>query len=103
MFASIFIFILLLPAACLPLALDIFFSSSELGEMGVCLKKSDDLHAMSLYEYELVCIPLNSNSCENAGFLWGSAKDYKFVSKLSIWPAQDSPTGRGVFRIEDLS
>jgi hypothetical protein len=40
MFASIFILILLLPVACLPLTLDTFFSSTDLSEMGVCLKKS---------------------------------------------------------------
>jgi hypothetical protein len=42
MFASIFILILLLPAVCLPLALDTFFSSSDLDEMGICLESSDD-------------------------------------------------------------
>jgi len=70
MFTSIFILILLLPAVCLPLALKTFFSSTDLSEMGVCLKKSKDAHAMSLYEHELVCIPIKSNSCEYAGCLW---------------------------------
>ncbi len=50
MFASIFILILLLPAVCLPLALDTFFSSSELGEMGISLKDSDDRFPMQGYE-----------------------------------------------------
>ena len=43
MFASIFILILLLPAVCLSLALDTFFSSSDLDEMGIFLENSDDM------------------------------------------------------------
>jgi len=42
MFASIFILILFLPAAFLPLGLNVFFSSDELNEMGVCLESSND-------------------------------------------------------------
>jgi len=42
MFASIFILILLLPAAWLPLALDTFFSSTDLDEMGISLEISGD-------------------------------------------------------------
>lgn len=42
MLASIFILILLLPAACLPLALDTFFSRADLNEMGISLENSDD-------------------------------------------------------------
>ena len=54
MFASIFILILLLPAVCLPLALDTFFSSADLDEMGISLKNSDD--TFSVQGYELVDI-----------------------------------------------
>lgn len=43
MFASIFILILLLPTACLPLALDTFFSISDLDEMGISLESSYDM------------------------------------------------------------
>ena len=55
MFASIFILILLLPAVCLPLALDTFFSSADLDEMGISLKNSDD--TFPVQRYELVDIP----------------------------------------------
>ncbi len=50
MFASIFILILLLPAACLPLALDTFFSSADLDEMGISLKSSEDTFPVQGYE-----------------------------------------------------
>ncbi len=62
MFASIFILILLLPAACLPLTLDTFFSSSDLDEMGIFLENSDDMFPMQ--GYELVDVFPISNSCE---------------------------------------
>ena len=62
MFASIFILILLLPAACLPLALDTFFSSADLKEMGISLENSDD--TFSLQGNELVDVLPISNSCE---------------------------------------
>jgi hypothetical protein len=42
MFASIFILILFLPAAVLPLVLDIFVPNADLEEMGVSLENSDD-------------------------------------------------------------
>ena len=61
MFTSIFILILLLPAAFLPLALDTFFSSSELGKMGISLESSDETFPMQ--GYELVgFLPASNNS-----------------------------------------
>jgi hypothetical protein len=62
MFASIFILILLLPAVCLPLTLNTFFSSSELGEMGISLESSDDTFPMQ--GYELVDLLPTSFNCE---------------------------------------
>jgi len=62
MFASIFILILLLPAACLPLALEAFFSSADLKEMGISLENSDDTHPMQ--EDGLVDVFPVSNSCK---------------------------------------
>ncbi len=44
MFISILILILLLPFAFLPLALDMFFSSDELSEMGIYLENSEAAH-----------------------------------------------------------
>jgi hypothetical protein len=62
MFTSIFILILLLPAACLPLALDTFFSSSDLDEMGISLESSDDM--LPIQGYELVGFLPASSPCE---------------------------------------
>lgn len=62
MFTSIFILILLLPAACLPLTLNTFFSSADLKEMGISLESSDDMFPMQ--GYELVDVFPISNSCE---------------------------------------
>jgi hypothetical protein len=59
---TVFILILFLPAACLPLALDTFFSSSELGEMGVRLETSDD--TFRVQGYELVGFLPTSSPCE---------------------------------------
>jgi hypothetical protein len=62
MFATtVFIFILLLPAAFLPLWLN-SFSSAELKEMGVCLETSDDTFPMQGYELDGV-LP-TSNHCD---------------------------------------
>jgi hypothetical protein len=44
MFISILILILLMPFAFLPLALDMFFSSDELSEMGIYLENSEAAH-----------------------------------------------------------
>jgi len=55
MYTSIFILILLLPAVCLPLALETFFSSADLEEMGISLEGSDDIFPMQ--------------GCEPVGFL----------------------------------
>lgn len=52
MLVSIFILILFLPAAFLPLSLDTFFSNSELEEMGVCLERSTE--PLLVQRYELV-------------------------------------------------
>lgn len=52
MLVAIFILIPFLPAACLPLVLETFFSDAELDEMGVCLEKSVD--TVSMQGYELV-------------------------------------------------
>ncbi len=62
MFISIFILILLLPAACLPLALDIFVSKTDLDEMGISLEGSDN--TLPIQGYELVDEFPISNSCE---------------------------------------
>ena len=62
MLASIFILILLLPAVCLPLALDTFFSSSDLDEMGISLESSDDM--LPIQGYELVGFLPASSPCE---------------------------------------
>lgn len=60
MFTSIFILILLLPAACLSLALDTFFSTTQLSEMGISLKNSDD--TLPMQGYELVGLIPSSNN-----------------------------------------
>jgi len=62
MFASIFILILFLPAAFLPLGLTTFFSAEELDEMGICLETSDD--TFPVQGYDLVDIFPISNGCE---------------------------------------
>lgn len=43
MSASIFILILFLPAAILPVALDMFVSNCDLDEMGISLEDTDDI------------------------------------------------------------
>ena len=68
MLASIFILILFLPAAFLPLALDMFFSSTDLSEMGVCLEKPEG--SFLVKRRELIGILSQSNNCEDAGCLW---------------------------------
>lgn len=61
MLVAIFIFIPFLPAACLPLVLETFFSDAELDEMGVCLEKSVD--TFPLQGYELVgFLPASNNN-----------------------------------------
>jgi hypothetical protein len=51
------------------LALETFFSSSELGEMGICLETSDDMVPMQ--KYELVGLLPTSNNCEDSdGCIW---------------------------------
>jgi len=62
MFASIFILILFLPAAFLPLALDTFASSADLDEMGISLESSDDTFPMQ--GYELVSFLPASKHCD---------------------------------------
>lgn len=62
MLASIFILILFLPAAFLPLALDVFVSSADLDEMGVSLENSDDTFPMQ--GDELAGFLPASNRCE---------------------------------------
>jgi hypothetical protein len=62
MLASIFILILFLPAAFLPLVLDTFFSDSDLGEMGICLESTDDTFPMQ--GYELVGFFPTLNHCD---------------------------------------
>ena len=69
MFASIFILILLLPAVCLPLALNTIFSSADLSEMGVCLKRTDV--TFPVLGYELVCITQDSDKREDTNeYIW---------------------------------
>lgn len=63
MFTSIFILILLFPAACLPLALNTFFSSSDLDKMGISLKNSDE-PLISMQGYELVGFLPVSKNCD---------------------------------------
>ena len=43
MLASIFILILFLPTAFLPVAIKTFFTSGELDEMGICLEDSQTM------------------------------------------------------------
>jgi hypothetical protein len=62
MFASIFILILFLPAAFLPVALDTFVSSPDLDEMGILLENSDDTFPMQ--GYELAGFLPTANHCE---------------------------------------
>ncbi len=58
---TVFILILFLPAACLPLALETFFSTADLDEMGISLESSDDTFPMQ--GYELVgFLPASNNS-----------------------------------------
>ena len=69
MFASIFILILLLPGVCLPLALDTFFSSADLDEMGISLESSDDTFFMQ--GHQLVGLPPASSNCKGFdGWVW---------------------------------
>ena len=62
MFTSIFILILFLPAALLPLGLSTFLSVGELEEMGISLESSDDIFPMQ--GYELVGFLPVSSACE---------------------------------------
>ena len=62
MFASIFILILFLPAAFLPVVLDTFISNADLDEMGISLENSDD--TFPTQGYELVGFPPASSKCE---------------------------------------
>ena len=63
MFAiTVFILILFLPVAFLPLVLDTFASSADLYEMGISLERLDD--EFPLQGYELVDVFTISNSCE---------------------------------------
>ena len=50
MLASIFILILFLPAAFLPVVLDTFSSRAELEEMGISLENQDDTFPKQGYE-----------------------------------------------------
>ena len=59
---TIFILILYLPAAFLPVLLDAFVSSSDLDEMGVVLENSDDTFPMQ--GYELIGFLPVSNQCD---------------------------------------
>jgi len=58
----VFILILFLPAAFLPVVLDTFNSSTELDEMGIVLENSDDTFPMQGYEL-LGFLPI-SNQCD---------------------------------------
>jgi len=62
MLASIFILILFLPAALLPVVLDAFVSSSDLNEMGIVLENQDDTFTMQ--GYDLVGFLPISNQCD---------------------------------------
>ena len=59
---SIFILILFLPAALLPLGFDTLFSAADLDEMGVCLESHDDTFLMQ--EYELFGFLPTPNRCD---------------------------------------
>lgn len=72
MLASFFILILFLPAAFLPIALDVFASSNNLDEMGICLEKSEG--AFPMQRYELAGIHPTKNSCEETVCLWEITK-----------------------------
>ena len=62
MLASIFILILFLPAAILPVVLDTFASSADLEEMGISLENSDDTFPMQ--GYELVGVLSLAQKCD---------------------------------------
>ena len=62
MLASIFILILFLPAAILPVVLDTFASSADLDEMGISLENSDDTFPMQ--GYELVGVLSLAQKCD---------------------------------------
>jgi hypothetical protein len=69
MFISMLILILLLPFTFLPLALDAFFSSDELGEMGVYFENPENAHSLP------VTADLSKAYCaENACQLWNITK-----------------------------
>jgi hypothetical protein len=59
---TVFILILFLPAAFLPVVLDTFASSTDLDEMGISLENSDD--TFSMRGYELVDVLTISNGCK---------------------------------------
>lgn len=63
MFATIFILILFLPAAFLPVALDTFTSGADLEDMGISLESSGDTFPMQ--GYELVGFLPVSQNCES--------------------------------------
>jgi hypothetical protein len=65
MFISILILILFLPVTLLPLALDTFFSSNELSEMGIYLGNSETAYSLPIS----VSLP-KSCSNENTCRLW---------------------------------
>lgn len=58
----VFILILFLPAAFLPMALDTFTSNADLDEMGISLESSDD--TFPIRGYELADVFPVSNGCE---------------------------------------
>lgn len=62
MLVSIFILILFLPSAVLPLGLSTLFSPDELDEMGICLEKSEDIFHQQ--GYELVGFLPASKNCD---------------------------------------
>lgn len=50
MLASIFILVIFLPAAILPVALDAFVSICDLDEMGISLENTDDIFPLPAHE-----------------------------------------------------
>ena len=76
MLVSIFILILFLPAAFLPVALDAFTSSADLDEMGISLESSDDTFPMQGYELAVVP-PISNNISDSGGYVWDISEQFQ--------------------------
>ena len=85
MLASIFILIMFLPAAILPVVLDTFASSADLDEMGISLENSDDTFPMQGYELVGV-LSLAQNVTHGR-----STNRFRPANDLSMWIVKTPP------------